>query len=108
MGLKDYVESNEDIFFLMYNSFNDLLGDLKTSSSLYVTELLDRSLNSDEISLILFILSILVLVIVVVALIPVVASVNRQKDKVLSLFCEIEDSRIRKMSGRCEKFIGKI
>lgn len=58
--------------------------------------------------MILFILSIAALFIVVLILIPVVTSVNRQKDKVLSLFCDIDDSSIRVLAVRCEKFINKI
>lgn len=58
--------------------------------------------------MILFILSICFLFIIVVVLVPVVTSVNRQKDKVLSLFCDIDDSTISKLSLRCEKFINKI
>jgi hypothetical protein len=38
-------------------------------------------------------------------LIPVVQSVNQHKSKVLSLFCDIEDSTVRRLSQRCEKFI---
>jgi hypothetical protein len=35
----------------------------------------------------------------------VVHSVNQQKDKVLQLFCEIDNSVIRLLAARCEKFI---
>ena len=58
--------------------------------------------------MILFILSICALFIIVLVLIPVVASVNRQKDKVLSLFCDIDDSTITKLTLRCEKFLNKL
>ena len=58
--------------------------------------------------MILFILSICALSILVLVLIPVVASVNHQKDKVLSLFCDIDDSTITRLSLRCEKFLNKL
>jgi hypothetical protein len=105
MQLKDFTEANEDVFFLMQNSFNDFHIGLLKSSTLYVTELLDRSNEREEISLILYILSLVALVISFIVLIPVVHSVNQQKDKVLSLFCEIDNSVIRLLSARCEKFI---
>ena len=41
-------------------------------------------------------------------LIPVVHSVNKQKDKVLSLFCEIDNNCIRILSLRCERFISNL
>jgi len=55
--------------------------------------------------MILYILSLVALVICFLVLIPVVHSVNQQKDKVLQLFCEIDNSVIRLLSARCEKFI---
>ena len=58
--------------------------------------------------MIIFILSIVFLVILVSILIPVVASVNKHKSKVLSLFCDIEDSTVRRLSQRCEKFLNKL
>jgi hypothetical protein len=73
-----------------------------------VIELRDNSDQKREICLILFIISIVVLVIILLTLIPVVTSVNKQKDKVLSLFCEIDDPSIRILNVRCEKFITKL
>jgi hypothetical protein len=96
------------VFFLMYNSFNDFYIALLKSSELYVRELLDRSNEREEISLVLYILSIIALVICFLVLIPVVHSVNQQKDKVLSLFCEIDNSVIRILGAKCEKFINSL
>ena len=81
---------------------------MEKSSYLYVNELYDRSKQKEEVCLILFIASIVVLVIMVITLIPVVNSVNRSKDKVLSLFCDIDNSSIRKLALRCEKFLNKL
>ena len=87
---------------------NDFYLGLLKSSELYVRELLDRSNEREEISLVLYILSIIALVICFLVLIPVVHTVNQQKDKVLSLFCEIDNSVIRILSARCEKFINSL
>ena len=92
----------------MYNAFNDLLVKMELSCNMYVNELADRSNSKLEISLILMILSIICLLLLIIILVPVVTSVNKQKDKVLSLFCEIDDSTIRQLSVKCEKFILKI
>lgn len=93
---------------MIYNGFDDFLKSLILSKDLYVTELKERAESKEEIITILFILSIIALSAVVVILLPVVTSVNKQKDKVLSLFCEIDDSSIRILSQRCEKFISKL
>jgi len=37
-----------------------------------------------------------------------VSSVNSQKDKVLALFCEIDNSAIRVLSLRCERFMNNM
>jgi hypothetical protein len=97
-----------DVFFLMYNSFNDFYQGLLRSSELYVRELTDRANQREEISLTLYILSIIALVVCFLILIPVVHTVNQQKDKVLSLFCEIDNAAIRILANRCEKFINSI
>lgn len=99
---------SEDVFFLLYNSFNNLLDAMRRSSSLYVQELIDRTQQKDEISMIIFILSICLLSLMVAILVPVVASVNEHKSKVLSLFCEIEDSTVRKLAFRCDRFLNRL
>lgn len=81
---------------------------LKRSSELYLTEMLDRVVQKEEISLVLFILAILCLVVCFMILVPVVGSVNRQKDRVLSLFCEIDNGVLKVLAARCEKFINGI
>jgi len=43
MELSSISENNEDVYFLMHNSFNDLYQTLERSSNLYVIELGDRS-----------------------------------------------------------------
>lgn len=55
-----------------------------------------------------FVLSITAEVICLLVLFPVVHSVNQQKDKVLSLFCEIDNSVIRVLALRCERFINNL
>ena len=92
----------------MYNSFNDFYQGLLKSCEFYVKELNDRSNEREEVSMVLFILSIIFLVVCFIVLIPVVHTVNQQKDKVLSLFCEIDNSVIRILASRCEKFINNM
>ena len=89
----------------MYNVFNDFQMAMDYSTQLYVQELRARTGEKEEISLVLYILVIISLVLCYAVLLPVVANVNQQKDRVLSLFCEIENSVLRLLAVRCEKFI---
>eukprot|EP00347_Sterkiella_histriomuscorum_P000937 403373955 len=108
MKVVDFNETNEDVFFLMYNSFNQFFMGLEKSSQLYVRELDDRSTDKKEVTLVFFVLSIVAEAICLIILFPVVHSVNQQKDKVLSLFCEIDNSVIRVLALRCERFINNL
>ena len=108
MDIVNFNETNEDVFFLLFNSFNDFYQSLTYSSELYIKELMLRADDKKKIGLILFILAIVSLTISFFILIPVVLSVNKQKDKVLSLFCEIDNSCIRVLSLRCERFINNM
>lgn len=76
MQVKDFSEINEDVFFLMYNTFNEFYMGLRKSSEYYIKELAERTDQREEISLVLFILAILTLFISFLILIPVVNSVN--------------------------------
>ena len=92
----------------MYNSFNQFYQALIKSSDLYVRELQERTKERDEISLILFVIPLIALFIGLIGLIPVVNNVNEQKDKVLALFCEIDNHVLKFLSTKAEKFINTI
>jgi hypothetical protein len=108
MKITDFKDTNEDVFFLMYNSFNDFYIGLTQSSQFYVQELFERAEEKIQVCDALFALSIAAEAICLVILFPVVHSVNQQKDKVLALFCEIDNSVIRVLSMRCERFINNM
>lgn len=76
MKLNEFNENNEDVFFLMYNSFNDFYIGLLKSSELYLREMGERTSQKEEISLILYILALISLAFSFVVLIPVVTNVN--------------------------------
>jgi hypothetical protein len=76
MALSNFTDTNQDVFFLLYNSFNDFYQGLELSSTYYVQELHDRASQRSEVELVLFILAIVALVVCLIVLIPVVHSVN--------------------------------
>jgi hypothetical protein len=108
MALNQFNDTNQDVFFILENSFDDFYLALISSCNLYVTELYDRSSEKNEVCLILFVGSIVALLLISIIITPVVQSVNKQKDKVLSLFCEIDDSNVRVLMLRCERFLNKL
>ena len=105
LPIDSFSEVNEDVFFLMYNVMNDFYVSLEQSAQYYVLELFDRSETRKELGLILYLLALAVIVICLLILIPVVQNVNSQKDKVLRLFCEIDNGVITMLAVKCEKFI---
>jgi hypothetical protein len=92
----------------MKNSYSDLLKFLRKSSDLYVIELVDRVDQQKEFCLAIFLSAISLLLVIYIFTIPVINSVNRQKDKVLSLFCEIDQKVVKHLHFRCERFLSKV
>lgn len=58
--------------------------------------------------MIIFIMSICILCLMIAILVPVVADVNKHKSKVLALFCDIEDSTVRQLAFRCDRFLNRL
>jgi hypothetical protein len=67
---------SQDIFFLIYNTFNDLIVKMRQSSAYYVEQLIERSKDKNEGSMITLILSTLFLALMFAVLVPVSKSVN--------------------------------
>ena len=106
LPLDRFLETQEDIFFVTYNSFNDFLTALETSSRYLEEELYTRSSEKNDLLLTLFITSLVIIVLSIPILFPAVNSVNKSKDKVLALFIEIPNSFIAELGTRCEIFLG--
>lgn len=103
-----YLEDDEDIFFVMYNSFNNFLQALFQSSGYYEQELYDRANQKNNILLILFLCSIGTVLLSVPILIPAIYSVNQAKDKVLALFVDIPSSYIIELGLKSESFFSSL
>ena len=103
-----YLEDDEDIFFVMYNSFNNFLQALFQSSGYYEQELYDRANQKNNILLILFLCSIGTVLLSIPILIPAIYSVNQAKDKVLALFVDIPSSYIIELGLKSESFFSSL
>jgi len=108
MPLASFIDTNEDVFFLMYNSFNEFYMALQRSSQFFVDEQLERTQESTETCTLLFSLAAAFIGLSFFSVIPVVDSVNKTKDKVLYTFCEIENQAIKVLAFRCERFINNL
>ena len=105
LNLTDYYESQEDIYFITYNVFNDFLDALRQSSGYFVEDLNDRTMQKNELIWILFLSSVGTLVITLTILCPVVGTVNTARLKVLSLFVDIPNHHVIALSNKCERFL---
>ena len=63
LNLTSYTEQQEDIYFITYNVFNDFLEQLRKSSSYFVEDLSSRTIEKNQLILILFLISIGTLVV---------------------------------------------
>lgn len=100
-----FNETQEDIYFVMYNSFNGFLLSMLKSSDYYEQELYDRSSQKNNLLLILFLASIGTVCLSMPILFPAVNSVSKTKERVLTLFVEIPNGYLTELSSRCEAFL---
>jgi len=103
--LTDYHESNEDLHFITYNVYNDLLIAIRDSSEYYVEDLLKRAQGEVNNIIILFVISSATLLAMLVILFPVVRSVNAARLQILTLFIDIPYSIAISLSIKSQKFI---
>ena len=105
LNMRSFNETQDDIFFVMYNSFNDFLLGLTKSSKYLEEELYARASEKKNLLLILFITSICIVVLSIPILFPAVNSVNKTRERILLLFLEIPNNFIEEMGNRCEQFM---
>ena len=75
------------------------------SSNYYVQELYDRASQKNSYILILFLSSLGTIILSIPILLPAVNSVNKAKDRVLTLFIEIPNVYVTELGKRCELFL---
>eukprot|EP01017_Pseudomicrothorax_dubius_P025798 TRINITY_DN2823_c0_g1_i4.p1 TRINITY_DN2823_c0_g1~~TRINITY_DN2823_c0_g1_i4.p1 ORF type:complete len:594 (-),score=139.09 TRINITY_DN2823_c0_g1_i4:141-1922(-) len=107
-NLSNITWTNSDVHFVEYNLFNDFYTALRKSSDYYVLELVNRSTQKKNVFLILLIVSAVALVLTVIVLFPVLHSVNKTKEEVLSLFLDIPEKTVKGLYTRCENFISTL
>jgi hypothetical protein len=78
------------------------------SANYFVKELDARTREINEANKIVFYLSIGCIFTSVLMLIPVVHIVNKTKQKYLEIFLELDNNNIRKLSGKCEKYMNMV
>lgn len=89
----------------MYNSFNGFLISMLKSSQYFEQELYDRSSQKNNLLLILFLCSLGTVCLSMPILFPAVNSVNKTKERVLTLFVEIPNAYLNELGLRCETFL---
>ena len=105
LNLTDFMDEQEDIYFITYNVYNDFLEALRKSSKYYVEDLNSRTKSKNSLILTLFFASIGTLVVTMCIMLPVVSNVNLARMKVLSLFIDIPNHHVIALGLKCERFI---
>jgi hypothetical protein len=106
--LNNITQNNSDVYFVEYNLFNDYYMALRNSTQHYVLELMDRATQKKNTFLILLIISAVTLFAAVLVLFPVLHSVNKTREEVLSLFLDIPEKTVKMLYTRCENFISTL
>eukprot|EP00349_Pseudokeronopsis_sp_Brazil_P008568 CAMPEP_0202964960 /NCGR_PEP_ID=MMETSP1396-20130829/9085_1 /ASSEMBLY_ACC=CAM_ASM_000872 /TAXON_ID= /ORGANISM="Pseudokeronopsis sp., Strain Brazil" /LENGTH=200 /DNA_ID=CAMNT_0049687509 /DNA_START=618 /DNA_END=1220 /DNA_ORIENTATION=- len=104
-NLSQYKDSHEDLHFLMYNSFNDLLIALRQSAKFFVREAISRTEQRSVLILVIYLCSIGTLILAIAIIMPVVNKVNVAREKVLALFLDIPTSSVQVLIIKCQKFL---
>jgi uncharacterized UPF0160 family protein len=105
---KTFDDRNDDVFYFLYNNFQDTLIAMLKSANFFVKELNDRTHTINEANKIIFYLSLACIFTSVLMLIPVVHIVNKTKQRFLEVFLELDNNNIRKLSGKCEKYMNMV
>lgn len=100
--------TQDDVFYFLYNNFQDTLIAMLQSVSFFVKELFQRTAGIGQGNQIVFYLSIGCVVVSVLGLIPVVHIVNKTKQRYLEVFLELDNNNIRKLSTKCEKYMNMV
>jgi len=105
LHIDQFKNEQDDVFYYQFNNFNDFLEALRKSSDYYQLEIEAFLGSKNEDATIVFYIAISCLLVCFATMIPVVLSVTKTKRKFLEIFLEIDNSNIRKLANKCEKFM---
>ena len=107
MNFTNFTNSNPDIFFIMYNSYNDLYLELARSSYIYVDDVQNRVKSKEVLLIVIFVIAVVVVIIALLLMLPMIFNVNTVRIKVLYLFIGIPQANVEELVTRCEDFVYK-
>lgn len=99
---------NNDVYFIVYNDFNEFYMELTNSSQLYVEELTSRSGTKVETFMIIRVMSGVTLILAMIILFPVLYKVNSTREEVLSLLLDIPEKVVKGLYTKCENFVSNL
>jgi len=102
-----YSIYNDNVYFVLYNSFSDLYAKMKTSANFFVQELSDRGNDKVQVMLIIYIVSLTVIILSIIVLFPIVAGVSQSRLAVLALFFDLPQATVRELQKKCERFVAQ-
>ena len=105
LQLSDFSLTEPNIFFVMFNMFNDYYINMMRMSDYYVNDVNYMINEKETIFLILLIMSVLLNSVSIIILTPLILKVSHSKDKVLTLFLDIPPKVLKKLCLKCENFL---
>ena len=102
----DFVDFSSDmgIWFILKNSMNNILSAVQHSTTGILDDTKILSIQNREILMVLLLVASGCLLASMLIIMPVVTKVHQDKDKLLSLFLQIDTNDVKEQLKRCKEF----
>ncbi|CAD8213537.1 unnamed protein product [Paramecium octaurelia] len=106
--ISDISLNDGDVQFVLFNSLNSLIYQLRAFSTLYANELRIKSENNKDTFLLILSISASALGIGLLILLIAIASVNKTQEEMLAIFIDLPDKTTKYLFNRAENFISNL
>ena len=108
LPLNEFLLENESIFYILRNSFNSLIKDLKNGADAITFMVREHGESNTQLMLILCIIGSVVIFASLCLIMPVVFKVKKNNQNILALFLAIPNKKIKEQLVKCRKFFNMI
>ncbi|CAD8112154.1 unnamed protein product [Paramecium primaurelia] len=106
--IQDIRLNDIDVNFVLFNSLNSLVFQLRAFSTLYANELRIKSENNKDTFLLILSISAAALGVGLFIMLIAIVSVNKTIEEILVIFIDIPDKMIKYLFNRAENFISNL
>lgn len=104
LNLTQFVSSDMSIWFILKNCMNNILSAVTRSTQGILDDTKTLSNDNKQILMILLLVASGCLLASMIIIMPVVTKVHKDKDKLLSLFLQIDQNDVKEQLKRCKDF----